>query len=146
MKAYITLKSIEVLPKKPEIFSIGGFTMVTTDGRTFMFDFEETSAGATLEESTGKYIFDCCLKERDVDVFFEENEEAGIMDEEITPKFITTSMIEEICYEYYLDVDHEESDEFCMLEVMDFSIEEGEECEEVPSVEIERYNKKMTLF
>lgn len=143
MRAYIKFKSIDALPKKPEIFRIGSFTAVSNDGRTFMFEFLDTLASATLEKSTGKYVFDCFLKEPDDETFIEDNEEANVIDEEITPKFIATSTFEEINYECYLDVDHEARDEFCFLEVLEFSIEdqEGEVTEEVPHSEIERYNK-----
>lgn len=140
MRAFITLESVTVLPQKPVIFTVGGFTAVSSDGREFMFDFEELYANVEKDESTGKYIFKCQLVGRDIDVFIEVNEENGVKDIEITPKFIATSKFTEIFYECYLTYDDELQGQNCKLIVTSFTIEEGEESVDVPSEELERYN------
>ena len=99
MKEYQVLRANIVfkggpLKRKPEVFDIGGFSVILKDGREVMFDWIESSTGLDLKADES--IFDSDFRDFDIDFFNENNK--GISYEEFNPEEIVKGKLEEIYY------------------------------------------------
>lgn len=139
MRAVVILKSKESLPRQPEIFSVGGFTAVTKDGREFCFDFKGSGTWVNCDNA-GIYVFSTTLKGRDIEVFIESNSENGVEDSEITGEFIAQSSLTELNYECYLTADDEIRDTPTDLSLVKFTIYENGMEYSFPTEMIEVFN------
>lgn len=116
LRGYLEFRSIEVVTvEKPKIYTVGGFSAISADGRPYIFDWEESSSGARIED--GKLFMDSELKCFDEEYFKDSNAEVSL--DEITPEFIATSKLTEAFYECYSD---EYEEDFIPLELVSFNL------------------------
>lgn len=120
IRAELVLKSVFEMKHKPDIFSVGGFTAKTKDGREFHFDWDEQYTGAVCED--GHMVFATQLRCFNDDVYEEMNKEGGVSQEEITPKFICESSLTELFYECYMKEADETNNNCQKLELISLNI------------------------
>jgi hypothetical protein len=83
-----------------EIFSIGGFSSITPDGRTLCFDWDSSASGVK-ELENGHIEITCDMREFNEEDFVGCNLKEGIKEEEVTPDFIINSELTEVFYEAF---------------------------------------------
>lgn len=143
MKAYIVLKSLQPMSEKPAIFSVGGYSATSADGREFSFDFEEASNAFTIDEE-GKGVFTSTCSNRDIEVYIDQNLESGVEDSEITAEFIASSSLVEVFYECYLTAEDEVNAKMAELKVVSFEILDNDDTVgKFSEEELERFNKEV---
>lgn len=139
MRGVVVLRSLEPVKEKPAIYSIGGFTAISEDGREYHFDWCESYTSCEHDEG-GRLIFESDLRNFD-DEYFKDSSEVNI--DELTPEFITSSKLKEVYYECFED---ENEENFVHLEIVGFGVQEwdGEKYieKEFSDSEIQRYNKE----
>lgn len=146
LKAEIILRSIEPLSEKPAIFSIGGFSAISKDGRSFGFDWNESATGCTHDDQ-GRMLFTADLKDFETECYEEENLKTGVKPEDLTVEFIVVSRLTEVFYECYPTQDESN---FTPLELVSFRIFEwverddykGYKGDKFPDEEIARFNNE----
>lgn len=144
IKAEIILRSINPMVEKPAIFSIGGFSAISKDGKHYSFDWNESATGCVNDEQ-GRMIFEADLKDFETDCYEEENLKAGVKPEDLTVEFIISSKLTEVFFECY---ETEVEEDFIQLEVVSFKIfewidnEKGYVGDQFPDEEIARFNRE----
>jgi hypothetical protein len=116
IRAEISLKSVKPMSKKPTIFSVGGFTATSKDGREFRFDWEEQYGGCEIVDGFG--TFDVQLRAFDDNCYAEDNKNNGVDQLSISPEFINDSQITEAFYECYMKEEDEAEGKCELLEVI----------------------------
>jgi hypothetical protein len=139
MNAEITFVTVEPLNEKPEILHAGSFEAVSQDSREFCFDFFASETHMHIRKD-GRVNITVFLKQRDIECFISDNKENGVDDEEITPEFITSSTIEAINYECYMNAADEREGEYVELELVSFGVEADGVEKYFPEEEIARIN------
>lgn len=135
ISADIVLRSIEPLQEEPAIFTVGGYSAVTKDGKPFNFDWDEYYSNHSHDEQ-GRMIFEATLRGFNDEDFIESNLEEGIKHSQITDDFILSSLLTEVFYECFRT--EVEIAGHIPLELVSFTIN-GKSFSES---EIARYNKE----
>jgi hypothetical protein len=137
MRAVVVMRSVAPLDIKPEVYSIGGYTAVTPDGREYSFDWDTHEGYIEFEE--GHMRVKSFLTNWSDD-FSHDNDKKGISDADLTAEFITKSTLDEVTYECYLTVANEVAGKYLPMELVSFVIEDGKYEFAFPAEEIARFN------
>lgn len=127
---------------KPEIFSAGGFEVIDASGRTFMFDWCESSSTVTFNNE-GYMEIECNFRDFDDDFFGQSNEGIKYDEEEITPKFLTSCKLVEAYYECFdEDSTNTNNDTAYPLIITEFALYNEDGQFNFSEEEIARYEKE----
>lgn len=140
MIGYIKYVSRKPIGKKPYVFSTGGYSGTTKDGKGIIFDWCETYGYATVREDGHVEI------EADLRCFDEEftidSSEKGSGADNLAPETLTTIELTEVFYECFLD---EQEEEFVYLDVVEFSVYDPETGVEKKFENLKEYNEKYSI-
>lgn len=149
IEANVKMRSIAPFAGKPEVFTIGGFSAITADGRDFIFDWENFTADVSHDDD-GRAVLDVTLYDFDKEFIKDSqmNQESSVSFDEITAEFLSKITFTEIFYECYI-ADSDRDSDFLRLELSSFVINQTdadtnashETSFKVPQTEIDRYNR-----
>jgi hypothetical protein len=94
-------KTVEPVSDIPVIFSTGGYTLVSEDGREFVLDFTESATSCT-KDTYGHYVFESVQKFIDSEYVDSSNGNV-IKSEDITIDFLSKCKLVEAHYECFAD-------------------------------------------
>lgn len=139
MKAVVVMRTVSKVYDKPVIHSLGGFSAVTPDGRTYSFDWGRREG--RIELIDGHAVITSYLSDWS-SVYTESNDQNGVTAKEVTPEFIVKSQLEEINYECYMSYFDEQVGNWEPLELVRFMLEDNHGLYQIPNEEVDRYNKE----
>jgi hypothetical protein len=145
------MQSLTPFENDPAIYSVGGFTAISKDGREYCFDWNEGESWVSHDDQE-RLVIETQSKFFANDLYDESNLEAGINPEELTPEFITSSKLTEVFYECFPTLDDELTGVYLPMEPIEFKLieydaktEKSNEAE-FPIKELQRYQKENAYF
>jgi prepilin-type processing-associated H-X9-DG protein len=138
MNGVVVMRSVESFDVKPAICSVGGFSALSEDGRSYSFDWDSHQGNITFAD--GHFLVTWELGDVSED-FTEMNDEQGVTDADITPDFIAKSTLEEVHYECYMKVSDELTGAYTALELVSFAVfSDDREPKFVPDEKVAEFN------
>lgn len=122
IRGQLTLKSVSKMKECPAVFSVGGFTAKTEDGKDVHFDWDDQYSGYEYNKENECMYFHTQLRTFNDDVYEEMNKESGIEQLSITPEFLKDTKLTEVFYECYMNADDVDKIECEKLELVSFNI------------------------
>lgn len=139
MRGYIKYVSRKPVQAKPEIFSTGGYSGTTLDGKEVMFDWLETRANAEIRPD-GRLVIEAELRDFDEEFTLDSSNKEAIVDG-VTPELLTSLKLTEVFYECYAD----DMENFIYLDVVEFGIYDWNTEKTHLFKNLDEYNKKYSL-
>lgn len=138
MRAYIKYISRESVFSKPAIFSTGGYSVKTEDGKIIKFDWCDMYADA-YPQKDGRVIIEAELRNFDTDFYESSNEDIENL-KDIPLNSLAGMELDEVYYECYKKDTDENS---TILDVLEFSLfEHGKDEVKFSQENLERINSQ----
>lgn len=140
MRGYIKYVTRKPLGKKPAIFSTGGYSGKTKDGKEIIFDWLDSYGRATVREDGHVEIeVDLCNFDEEFTVDSSDKNSGA---DKLTPESLTAITLTEVFYECFAD---EEEEDFIYLDVVEFAVYDPDIDIECEFKNLKEYNKKYSI-